>query len=159
MGASEIKLSRGKVSLIDDEDFDLVAEYGWRANQNQDGRWYAMAWDSYPNFILMHRLIMNPAPGMIVDHLDNDGLNNQRENLRVCTYSENVQRSGRKRQGSTSNFKGVHWESARNKWKAMIMKDGRHIYLGRYDSEVAAAEAYDDAVAYYHGEFGYRNFP
>lgn len=147
------------VSQIEEDDLDLIAKFQWRAQQNKDGRWYAMAWNKYPNFILMHRLIMKPKQGETVDHLDNDGLNNQRGNLRVCSYSENVQRTGFKRNGSTSIFKGVHFETSRSRWKAMITKDGNQIYLGRFATEVDAAIAYDEAVLKLYGDLGYRNFP
>lgn len=153
-----IPLTRGKEAKIDDWNIDIILEYNWRAQQNQDGRWYAMAWNTYPNFVLMHRVIMKPLQGQVVDHMDGDGLNNLEINLYVCSYGQNVQRSGVKRTGATSVFKGVHWESGRGKWKACISKDGKLHFLGRYISEVDAAKAYDDAALELFGQLAYTNF-
>jgi HNH endonuclease len=152
----EIQLSKDQIALIDDEDFALISEFNWRAQQNQDGRWYAMAWNSYPNFLLMHRYVMAANDGEWIDHRNGNGLDNRKENLRVCTPSENQARKGP--QGITSLFKGVHWESARGKWKAVVTKDGKSHFLGRYDNEVEAAEAYDGAAKELFGEFAYTNF-
>jgi hypothetical protein len=152
----EIQLTRDKVALIDEEDFELISEFQWRAQQNQDGRWYAKAWNPYPVFILMHRLILGANDGEWVDHRDNNGLNNYKNNLRICTPSQN--QAGKGPQGNTSLFKGVHWETSRNKWKAVIMQDGKSYFLGRYDSEVEAARVYDETARELFGEFAYTNF-
>src|SRR6266566_7055731 len=110
----EILLTRDKVAIIDSDDYDIVSEFQWRAQQNQDGRWYAMTWNPYPIFVLMHRLILGANDDEWIDHINNNGLDNRRENIRVCTPSENQMRKGP--QGRTSTFKGIYWESSRQKW-------------------------------------------
>lgn len=152
----EIALSRGKIALIDDEDFDIVDEFQWRAQQNQDGRWYAMAWNPYPIFVLMHRHIIGANKDEWVDHRNGDGLDNRKANLRICTPSENAASAGPT--GVTSNFKGVYWEKSREKWHVKIMKNGHRHFIGRFDSEVEAAKAYDGAAFELFGEFAYLNF-
>jgi hypothetical protein len=154
----KVPLTKDKVAKIDDEDLKLISSYSWRAQQNQDGRWYAMAWTVYPYFLLMHRIILCVEDWEIVDHIDNDGLNNQRSNLRVATYSQNVHRGIKTSKNCTSLFKGVHFENSREKWKAIIKFEGQSFFLGRFDSEVEAAKAYDEKARELYGEFAFQNF-
>jgi hypothetical protein len=152
-----IELSKGKSALIDDEDYDHVREWNWRAQQNQDGRWYAMAWDLYPNFVLMHRVILCPPDSIDVDHKNGDGLDNRRINLRLATRSQNVA-AGRPAGGKSSIFKGVSWDNSRGRWRVMIKDGTKHKFLGRFADEVEAAKAYDEAALEVFGEFAYQNF-
>lgn len=155
----EFPLTREKVTLVDEIDLPSLEPFSWRAQQNQDGRWYAVAWDTHEILIMMHRWIMSVEdPKLVVDHFNNDGLDNRRLNLRVCTYSQNVAR-GRPTEGRTSKFKGVHFEASRRKFKAVISKDRNFHFLGRFENEAEAARAYDKAALEIHGEFAYLNFP
>jgi hypothetical protein len=95
---------------------------------------------------------------MVVDHIDGNGLNNTRANLRICTIAENV-RSSRRRTDNGSGYKGVGFHKASGKWVARIVTNGEKMYLGLYESPEQAAAVYDLAAHKYHGEFARLNFP
>lgn len=103
--------------------------------------------------VRLHRQIMQPSPGMFVDHINGNRLDNRRENLRVCTPSENV-RNQKRSSTNTSGFKGVYWDKNAEKWKAQIQSGGKKINLGHYQTPEAAHQAYCSASKKYHGEFG-----
>jgi hypothetical protein len=105
----------------------------------------------------MHREIAGAPKGMVVDHIDGNELNNRRSNLRVCTVSQNHQ--NRRRTWGRSRYKGVCFLKKRNKWKAEIMVNRKHIHIGCFDEEEEAAKAYDKKAAELFGEFAYFNLP
>ncbi len=151
-----VPLTRGLVAIIDVSDIGLV-----------EGRlWYAHPWrsthyaESRGN-LKMHRVIMGYGPGdPFVDHIDGDGLNNRRANLRDATRMQNAANSGaRPLHGNTSPFKGVSWRKDVGKWRAQIVVDGKSTHLGHFTDEVEAAKVYDDAAHCAFGEFARLNFP
>jgi len=105
----------------------------------------------------MHRLIMQPPEGMVVDHIDGNGLNNRRSNLRICTPHQNSfnqpQRPG------TSRFKGVSFRRDCGKWDVQIRMKGKALHLGLYEDEEQAAHVYDCKAVELYGRFAYLNFP
>lgn len=152
----EIPLSQGKVAIIDDEDFDLVSGYNWCANKR--GRsWYAIT-SIYSDgrrqgSLHMHRLILGLMDSRIhTDHIDGNGLNNQRSNLRPCTHSENM-RNRRMGVNNKSGYKGVFWDKNTENWRAQIRINGTKKDLGRFASPEAAYAAYCKASRELHGEF------
>lgn len=159
---AEIRLSRGLVALVDDEDVALVSEgWAWHAIPSSyttyAGRRVAACWADKPVTEMMHRLILGSPEGR-VDHINGNGLDNRRCNLRVSTPSQN---GGNRRAGSTgsSRFKGVSWHKRQQRWVAYIRVAGRRIQAGSFVSEVAAARAYDDAAREAFGEFAALNVP
>jgi len=107
-----------------------------------------------------HRVIFTMSYGFLpeeVDHQDRDPLNNKPSNLREATRSGNCANIN-SRKGATSEFLGVCWDKRTKKWRAQICKDGRSIHLGRFDSEIEAARAYDRAAAELHGAYANLNF-
>lgn len=156
----EIPLTQGKVALVDDEDFELVNQFKYFTFDSR-GKNYAKTRYKEPNgpwrSFLMHRLILNPPSGAQVDHIDGDGLNNQRGNLRLCSVAENSR--NRKPMYASSRYKGVSWSKEKKKWSAHICVDGLHINLGAYVKEEDAAMVYDQAAHKSFGEFAYLNFP
>lgn len=147
----QIPLTRGRVAVVDDEDYEMVAVYNWQVTNGYASR------DENSRTVYMHREIMRPAPGRQVDHANHDRLDNRRANLRVCTVSENQGNQLARRR--TSRFKGVSFCRAHRRWRAHITAGGRHQALGSFSSEEAAALAYDKAARQHFGEFAYLNFP
>jgi hypothetical protein len=99
---------------------------------------------------------MKPDKGFVIDHLDGNGLNNQRNNLRICTVSQNSMNRN-KTVKNKSGFKGVIWWERNNTWKAEIRHNKNKIYLGYYKNIIDAAKAYNAAALKYHGEFANLN--
>lgn len=143
----KIELSKGFVALVDDEDFDKISQYKWhyhfKPNRNTNyARTYIGKIDDVYTKQYMHRMIMKPADGQAVDHIDGNGLNNQRSNLRLATTAANA-RNAKKRSGSTSKYKGVSWYPNRNQWVGNITINYKRIHLGYFDTETDAAKAYN----------------
>jgi hypothetical protein len=152
----EIPLTRGYVATVDAEALSVVGHVSWSANICHR-KVYALGWMGGKR-VRMHRVILNPPDHLHTDHVDNDGLNNTGDNLRMCTRSEN-QRNRRPSLTGTSRYLGVSWEKTRGTWRAQITID-RHCHkIGRFDKEIDAAIAYDTEAKKHHGEFARLNFP
>jgi hypothetical protein len=157
----EVPLTRGLVAVVDDEDYHLVSVRKWHAQKPTQGRtFYARAerrsGEDGGRWFHMHRVIAGAPDGLDVDHVDGNGLNNRRSNLRLCTRQENCcNRPGNR--VATSRFKGVSWSSKSQKWKSQIRIDGTLLFLGYYDSELAAACAYDSVATVAQGKYAWRN--
>jgi len=105
--------------------------------------------------MLMHRLVMRPKRYEQIDHRDGNGLNNVRENLRFCSQSQNMG-NAKIRKNGTSQYKGVCWDRINEKWVASI-RVNKYIWLGRHDTELCAAQAYNIAAKEHFGEFALIN--
>lgn len=142
----EIPLNHGKVALVDDEDYVNLSKYKWRARNPYKQLWYAVRDSSRklgkPRTISMHVEIMGTPKGRDTDHINGDGLDNRRENLRVCTHRENGQN---RHQIKTSKYPGVSWEKYRRKWRAAITVNGKTNHIGLFEVEEDAAVAYQQA--------------
>ncbi len=152
----EIPLTKNKVALVDDGDFERLNQYTWKAFKRHNN-WNAVRHVGETMFY-MHRDILGLSygDGTIVDHINGNGLDNQRDNLRLCSVKENI-RNQHTTCGS-SRYKGVSWSKQRDRWRATIMVDRRHKHLGFFDNELDAAVAYDIAAMKYFGEFSFCNF-
>jgi len=154
----EIKLTRGFVAQVDDEDYEYLNQFHWYPQKGHN-TYYAkrkIFHNGTQDTILMHRDIMNTPKDMEVDHRDHDGLNNQKSNLRNCTHRQN---QINKIVISSSPYRGVTWVLKRKKWKikARIKVYGRGIHLGYFRTEEMAALAYNEAAKKYFGEFAVLN--
>jgi hypothetical protein len=155
-----VPLTKGLQALVDDEDLELVLAAGpWCADKISHTIYAVHSRYNLGRVrqVLMHRLIMDAAPGQQIDHVNRDGLDNRRANLRFCTASQN--RGNQAKFRGVSQYKGVVWDRSRNLWSARIGHQGRTLYLGRFVSEEDAARAYDKAACEKWGEFARLNFP
>lgn len=148
----EIKLTKGKYAIVDDEDYEFLNKYKWHAC-NYGGKWYAGR--KHYKKIYIHNEIMNPPTGMQVDHINRNGLDNRRCNLRICTKNQNQKN---KSNFGKSKYHGVSLFSC-GKCKASIQSDKLPYYLGSFNTEIEAALAYDRMAILLHGEYANLNFP
>jgi hypothetical protein len=156
----QIQLQHGRVALVDSADFDLVRRYRWRLHQLPHGT-YVLArvyTSGQIKRVYMHRLILGLTnPLELADHINGDGLDNRRSNLRVANRSENACNSG-KRVNNTSGFKGVSFFKRYQRFRATICVNGKQVHIGYYDTAEVAARAYDARAIEVHGAFAYLNF-
>jgi hypothetical protein len=151
----EIKLSKGAIAIVDDEDYGVLSKHKWSLSENPSAhrvRKYAVRM-SGGKFIKMHRLLMNPPHGFVVDHINGNGLDNRRCNLRVCSQRENSSNSENKRNGP---YRGIG--RMRNSWQAFIGINYKKVHLGTFKTPEEAAMAYDKASRSRDGKFARTNF-
>lgn len=144
-----------KTVLIDEEDWNLVKDIEWYLHNSLHTS-YARGHITRTKYIYMHRLIMKAKEKEFVDHIDGNGLNNQKSNLRICTHSQNLQNRHKSNPG-TSKYKGVSWSSNMRKWEATILANGKVRHLAKTTDEIWAARIYDAAARKYFGEFAKTN--
>jgi hypothetical protein len=167
----KILLSGGYIALVDDDDYDRVVLSGqWQPlidKRKQNRTIYVRRSLTLRSrkearetglprrkTILLHRFILGIDDNTIkIDHKDGNGLNNQRDNLRVATHSENMQN---RKVFPHRKYKGVNKNC--NKWQAVIKINKQSVYLGTFRTEREAAFAYDEAAREYFGEFARCNF-
>lgn len=156
----EIQLNKGKFALVDDEDFEYLNQFNWYAAKRKY-TFYAVRNPKTKGHLgidRLHRLIINKLlPTDIIDHIDGNGLNNQKNNLRICTKSQNAMNS-HSHCNSVSGFKGVHFNKDFKKYRVSIFCNGKNMFLGYFNDEKDAAKAYDKAAKEYFGEFARLNF-
>ena len=155
----EVPLTNGMVALVDDEDYARVSAHRWAYNPK--GRGYAqcrIGGRRNPKYVQMHRCILDAPVGFQVDHINGNGLDNRRSNLRLASRSQNQQNTLAKT-GGTSKYKGVHFDNEKQRFRARIRKGGVEIRLGRHSTEEEAALAYDAAARKVFGRFARLNFP
>lgn len=160
----EIPLTQGKLAVVDDSDHERLSRFKWCAMRAR-GTWYAvrgtMTGLASPRkrLLCMHRAIMCTPDGYETDHIDGDGLNNQRSNLRVVSRGQNAHNHTHKAANKTSRFRGVCWDRRARLWHAQIRHAGVKTCLGYFRDETDAARAYDAAGLARDHEHFTPNFP
>lgn len=156
----ELILTQNQVALIDEEDFERVNQHKWCAHIDKN-TWYALrgVWSTIekrPISVLMHRFILGIKKGEYCDHINHNGLDNRRCNLRIVTNQQNLMNKG-KYKSLSSSFKGVDWDKSAKKWNSRISYNGKRLFLGHFINEADAALAYDEAAKKYYGEYAKLN--
>lgn len=143
----KIPLTKGKSSFIDDEDFELIEKYKWHYSQG-----YA-----YHGRLSMHKLLLGVKHGKMIDHINGNGIDNRKSNLRFCTLKEN-NRNRIIQINNKSGYKGVVFAKIPKKWKAILRTDSKSLSLGYFNNKTDAAKCYDFHARKLFGEFAKTNF-
>jgi len=151
-----IQLTNGLEAIVDDEDYNELIKYNWYGNKQGNRIYVKRKTRKLDNrdekIISMHRQIMNFPEGRYIDHINHNGLDNRRCNLRICSHTQNMW--NRKRRVHTkSGLMGVSWFKKVRKWRASIS-----LTIGYFDSKEEAAKAYDEAAKKLFGEFANLNY-
>jgi hypothetical protein len=157
----KIYLGEGEYTIVEPADYYTYSRYKWILSAD-GSNFYAVReakiGPKRTKIVSLHREIMNAPKGILVDHQNNNGLDNRRANLRPATYSQNnINRP--KKANTSSKYRGVCFEKSCHRWGAFIRIKGRQTRLGRFENEIDAARARDRAALKYHGEFARLNFP
>lgn len=152
----QIPLSKGQYAIVDDEDFDFLNQWKWSCSSHNHATRRPTV-DGKRVTVMMHRLINNTPDGMDTDHINGNGLDNRKCNLRSCFHAENMRNRKKPSTNSKSKYKGVHWRKDANMWAAAACINGKQKHLGYFLLEEDAATAYNFAVDKHYGEFARLN--
>lgn len=150
----QIQLTQGKVTIIDDDDYEKVSSHKWSAFL-YDGNWRATSSIKNKTVKLSRFILGVTDSGVLVDHKNLDTLDNRKENLRLTNKQQNGRNRGAQK-NNKSGYKGVCLD--RGKYNAAIHVSGKHILIGRYNDIIEAAQAYDEAAKKLFGEYAKLNF-
>lgn len=156
-----IRLTQGKFAIVDSEDYARLIRYKWCAVKCYN-TFYAVRKNRGKNArgnIRMHRVIIGVDKGYSVDHINHNGIDNRRSNLRAATHAENLRNTLRRCSNESSRYRGVCWNKTNKKWRSNITVNFEQKHLGYFSDEISAAKAYDAAAKKYHCEFAVLNFP
>ncbi len=151
-----IPLTQGKFAIVNAADYPAISRYKWTVLAAPN-TFYAVRSEGKTQ-IRMHRQILNAPPHLVVDHINHNGLNNTKKNIRLCTREQN-NRNQKPHKNASSKYKGVTWSKKDKTWFARIHKDKKNYHLGSFKKETDAAKAYDKKAKKLFGKFAYLNFP
>jgi hypothetical protein len=161
----KIPLTQGKFAIVDQQDYERIAKYKWhvakhgRSYYAQRGTGSAKSGKRKKHLVMMHREILRVGDDLLVDHKNQNSLDNRQVNLRAARWEENCWNKRKPNGHSSSRYKGVMWDKRRGKWQAQIGYKGKKIFLGYFDDEKEAATAYDKAAKLLFGEYAAPNLP
>lgn len=158
----QIPLTQGQFALVDDEDYEMLSKFKWTLHKRGD-HCYAIRMGRKENgqrlMIKMHRQVLGLTdPKILVDHRDNNGLNNQKANIRACSPAENSRNRGLTK-SNPRKLKGITFHKGANKFMAQIEFERKSIFIGYFNTDMEAAKAYDKKAIELHGDFARLNFP
>ena len=155
-----IPLTQGKYALVDQDDFERLNKHKWYAVKSANTFYARRTKRAGKKYIAMrmHREVINPPDNLFVDHINHNGLDNRKANLRPATCAQNSYNRIRFRKIQSSKYTGISWTKQNKKWMVQIRYKGRRIFLGLFEDEIQAAKEYDKAAKKYHGEFASLNF-
>jgi hypothetical protein len=157
-----IPLTQGKYAIVDPEDYERLSKYKWQVRK-EARTFYATR--SKPRekgkkrkYISMHRDVLPVPEGMFVDHINHNGLDNRKANLRPATPAQNALNRRSRKNKKFTEYKGITWNKQNKKWVVRIKHNDKRMFLGCFDDEVEAAKAYDRAARKYQGRYAAVNF-
>ena len=150
----KIKLTRGKFAIVDSEDFEWLNQWKWHAGKG--GKYAARKIYPSERVIYMHRLLMNTPENMETDHVNGNGLDNRKKNLRVCTGAEN-RMNHKLLSTNKSGFNGVSWNKDIRKWSVCISVKAKTIHGGEFKDIIEAAKKYNELAKKYFGKYARYN--
>jgi hypothetical protein len=172
-----IPLTKGLFAIVDPDDYHRLVNFNWHASKSAHTH-YAVRYLPQCNVVslpalslskgsnrrknkieYMHHLIINIPEGLFCDHINHNGLDNRKANLRPATFAENMRNRRKYKTASGSKYKGVTWQKESKGWRVRITVNNKQILLGQFKDEVEAAKAYDRAAKHYYGDFATLNFP
>ena len=155
-GGAKIKLTRGFVAIVDEDDYERVSKYKWWVVEKPRTK-YAMGYVEGDQ-VLLHRFIADAPPGTMMDHINRDGLDNRKSNLRFVTRSQNGANCEKRRSvGVTSTYKGVYYNRDNKRWVGRVKVNGESIRR-YFATEIEAAHARDEMAKEHFGEYALLNF-
>ena len=158
----KIQLSKYHYAIVDAEDYQKVTAYSWHLRKGTTTSYAAHSLTNGKKQkrknLYMHDLILNTPPGYFADHINHNGLDNRKQNLRAASPANNAQNRRKFSSPSRSKYKGVDFVKSQNAWRARITVNNKRIHLGYFTSEINAAKAYDQAATKHHKNFAYTNF-
>lgn len=159
-----IPLTQGKFAIVDPDRYDELAGYKWFAVRSPRGSYAlrmvkANGGPVKQKSVRMHRVVLKAPRGKFIDHINHNGLDNRRANLRICTTEQNTWNKRKQRGRYSSKYKGVSWSKTEKKWQVRITCKRRKISIGYFHDEKAAARAYDRRAKQLFGDYAALNFP
>jgi hypothetical protein len=157
-----IALSQGKFAIIDPDDYERLSKHKWYAAKGGNtfyvtrGKWSGKLKKRLN--IMMHREIIDVPDGMFIDHINHNGLNNRKANLRIATPADNTRNTRRHKKNTSSKYRGVWYSKDSHKWRVTIDVNRKSKHIGYFHNEIDAAKAYDEAAKKYYREFAILNF-
>ena len=156
-------MAQPKYAKVDPADYKRLKGYEWitrkASNCFHAQRYGANGKRKRGTIVYMHQEILKVPEGMLVDHINNDGMGNRSANLRASTTAQNSRNRKKFSKPCSSKYKGISLRKKNRTWLATITFENKKIYLGYFKNEIDAAKAYDEAAKKYHGEFACLNFP
>jgi len=157
---ARIEFDGGRFGLVDEDDVALVLQGTWHIANRKSGLSYVSGrLAGMKSLVYLHHLILPPVAGFVVDHINDNGLDNRRGNLRLITQADNIRRKRSSPDHGTSKYRGVHWHKSAERWRATICVGCKRVSLGMFSSEDDAALAYNKAAKEAFGEFARLNTP
>jgi hypothetical protein len=156
----KIPLSQCKYTIVDPEDYEYLSKYKWHVKEGKN-TFYAVRhyyFKGVHKYVRMHREIIKAPDNLFVDHINLNGLDNRKANLRLATKTQNSQNVPKTKRKTSSKYKGVSYQTRDRVWRAKIKINRRDKNLGSFKNEIDAAKAYDRAARKYFGEFARPNF-